>query len=112
MTPRLCKNRRCHRGPDGARADISGMSEAAKFCSGPCRTEAWKLRKGAQRRAVRARKAPGGVQISYAKAVDHVAVVLAMEFGLSLDDAHAWAGRILVLALPAKQRKRLEARST
>lgn len=96
----------------GCRESLDHLRKPGFYCSDACRARAWKARTGyrGQTPAGTARngKARSGLQVSFRKAVDTLAIALYGE----PPDAHTRARveEMLRPALPARQRERLDAR--
>ena len=107
---RICAHEGCFVPLDGAHGN-------ARYCSGRCRSAAYKARTGYRvvgvRNAPQTRKKTGGesgLQLSWAKAVRVVATQMQND-GYEAEDAE-WVARLVLRgALSARQRERLDGRT-
>jgi hypothetical protein len=101
---------------EGCTAPVTSRHGNARYCSDACKSSAWREKTGYAlqgiQKACQTRKktsGPSGPALSWAKTVRALAGEL-QRIGYDAEDAEAEAVRILLPALPDKQRARLEAR--
>lgn len=103
--------RRC----EACRGSLEGRRPNARFCSDACRARAWKAKTHygpqpvvSKRSGRDGKRANGGLQISYRRAVRKVAIAFYGQIPmLSWSQAIRAAEETLAEALPARQRERL-----